>query len=396
MDITYDKRDDKLCLPIFVYLVFSVYCTLGRSLPFFPRFSETMYNVIRYGLTLLLLIRCVKYFNRKAVNTLALFELVFGFSYLYSILTNNLGGEQRLVYLVTTLLMCLPFVSVVLSINNTERLYIWIKRAALINFPLIVIYLLRFDRSEMSYSMSASYAMLFSVVMMLNEFGKKSKWRIVYLICAIIGALFMLVYGARGPLFCLAIYITIKGISESWKSPRMLVLVIAIAMAVVLLAYNSSTILNAFGSFLNRYGLYSRTYSQVLNNTIFSDSGRSHFHTLAIEYIRQNPLIGYGAGSDVKLLGGQYTHSIFYEIPFNFGVVLGGILFLFFSIENLKGLLMTRGTEKDLMLILITIGYVMLFFSGTYLHSHYLFIGVALMLRHPMVSNHKIVIRRMS
>jgi hypothetical protein len=396
MDINYDKRDDKLCMPIFVYLVLSVYCTLGRSLPFFPGFSETMYNAIRYGLTLILLLRCIRFFNKKAIIALFLFELIFGFSYLYSILTGNLAEEQRLLYLVSTLLMCLPFVAVVLSLENTERLYIWIKRAAFINYPLIVLHLICFDRSISSYSMPASYAMLFCVVVLLNEFTKKSKWKILYLSCGIVGALFMLIYGARGPLFCLAIFIAIKGISISWGSPKMLALVTFTVLGIFLLAYNNNIILNQFGSFLDKNGLYSRTYAQILNNTILSDSGRSYFHTRAIEFIRQNPIVGYGAGSDVKLLGGQYAHSILYEMLFDFGVFIGGGLFLFISFENLKGLFIGKGAEKDLMLILITIGYVMLFFSGTYLQSHYLFIGIALMLRHPVVSNHRIVIHRMS
>ena len=73
--------------------------------------------------------------------------------------------------------------------------------------------------------------------------------------------------------------------------------------ALAIIALNLDKVINWISLKLRQSGLYSRSLQYILSKTVFDDSGRSALRDKAIDLIWERPLWGYGASSDVKLLG---------------------------------------------------------------------------------------------
>lgn len=389
----FSKKDNELCKPIFWYTILSVYCTFGRSFGVLTYIPDLYFNILRYGISLLFLLKAFRYTTKKSRVILFILEVLFGVSYLISISSGNLSNESALTYIVTTLIICVPFCALLYSMNDFECLYTWLKRASYVNVVLLIVYLVGLEST--TYSMAASYSLLFCLTILFNElFRKGSRIPLINVAIIIVGIALIFIHGARGPLLCFVAYVALKVITEVRENKRAFFGVLLGSIVLFVAVINYDIILKTIGNILDKSRLYSRTYQLILANNLFNDSGRSAFHEIAIELIWKNPLLGYGAGSDVILLGGQYTHSMFLEIMFDFGIVIGFCIFALVSIEMLRAVFMKKSVRKELMVIFIILGYFMLFFSSTYLQSTYLFMAMGIMLREPVVRKYKVLISK--
>ena len=65
---------------------------------------------------------------------------------------------------------------------------------------------------------------------------------------------------------------------------------------------------------------------------------------------------------------------------FDFGILIGGIIFIVICLYVIGIFFAEEGVKRDLKLVLLSEGFVMLFFSGTYLQSIFLFLFIGLLL----------------
>ena len=391
----HSKRDDiRLSRPIVWFFVLTAICVFGRqsvlaSLPL----SETMYNIVRYGGTLgLFLIALPKIKKKYHVWFLGL-EVLFGFSYLLSYLRGYMLSANIVTYCVITLVICIPSCIAIASIDNYEILY---KRLLYGSFPIAAIVILfMFSPANTSlYSMSGAYQLVLTGAIHYNEVYRSKKWKWLFLFLTGLQLVAIFIKGARGPLLCLIAFLAIKTFFEFRGNIKAMAFSFLGIVALVIAAQNSSTIMSWVGVKLDSAGLYSRNFQYIMNNELFNDSGRNTFRDRAIDLIWENPLFGYSASSDVKLLGGQYTHSLPIELVFDFGIIVGGLLFIYLTYHVLHSFLIPGGTEKDLRMIFLTQGYLMLFFSGTYLQSVYLFLFLGMAI--SSIYGSRIKIRRLA
>lgn len=378
---TAEKRDIVLSRPIFWFTVLSCFCVFGREVLAPLGIPENIYTLLRYGMSAVLILWAMQYVKKKMILWLLGAEVLFCISYLYSYLSGNLYSENILTYCISTLVICIPFCALIASMNEYEHLYHELKNASLINIIVLTIYLY-ITLDTVTYSMSASYQVLFCFAIHWNELFKKTiKLKYFYIGLVILEIILLFVRGSRGPILCLGIYVLLKAFCDLRHSRRALCGVLLGSVALALIIFNYQNILYMISNILLKYNINSRFFNQIINATIMDDSGRGVFQNMAMEMIFKSPIIGYGASSDVKLLGGQYAHSFFLEVIFDFGVFIGFAIFLFVTIKAFRVLFWKPGAARDIAQIFFVCSYVMLFVSGTYLQSHYLFLMIGLSMR---------------
>ena len=373
-----DRSDIALSRPIICYFLFTAICVFGRISILSPLgISESIYNIVRYGSVLICLLFALPYIKKEYRILLVALEIVFGILYLITYLRGYMPQSEAVVYIVSTLLICVPCLACVASIENYEILYRGLLYSSLI-ISAIVIYYMFSIASLTGYTMSASYQLQFTGIIHTNEFfrAKKNQW--LYLLLAVLELILIFVKGARGPVLCFAVFIAIKAISEVRNNRTALTFTILGVIALLVAAFNINTIISWTGQQLRIAGFYSRNFDALMTGALLSDSGRGSIQEHAISLIMKNPILGYGVASDVTLLNGNYVHSLFLELIFDFGIIIGFIIFVYITIIVIESFMDLNIIRKDLRMIFLINGYVMLFMSGTYLQSVYLFLLLGL------------------
>ena len=376
------KRDKALCLPLFWYSVLTVYTVFGRSIITIPK----MYlNIIRYGVTVALFIFSSKHFTKKAFRVLCAVGMIFFISYAYSIMSGNMTNEIIFEYCVQTLLLCIPSMVTIISVDNPKSIYFYLYKSTIFNIVMLIFFLV-FNKGEAQYNMAASYQLLFCVTFQLNEFNiSHGIHKVIHILVFVVGTSLILIYGARGPLLCLIIYTVLLFLIENRLNAKTLFLFILIVAGILLIMFKFNIILRLLIDLLDKYELHSRTLNQLLQSEILNDSGRSYYRNITKEYINAKPLFGYGASSDVSLIGG-YPHSFLLELMFDFGIPVGVLFYLTIVFIVISTLFQKRGSGRSLMIIFISTGFVMLFLSGTYLQNQYIFMLLGLTFRSDIKS----------
>lgn len=383
----FDKRDVLLSRPIIVFIILNVFCSFGLPMMTFLGSLTNYLSILRFVIPPIFTLMAFKYLSRKALNNMIILEVVFGISYFYSILMGNTGGYNIFLYLIMTIFMCIPFMALCMSIENYRCLYKKLILAADINSIILIVYLV-ITSTTITYSMPATYQLLFCAVFHSNEmFEQQKKKRVIRALLVIVEAVLVFIKGARGPLFCLALFIAIKAIIGLRKNRTALVITVFGSIFIFFAALNMNTVLNTIGEVLEKYNIYSRSFLQIKNHSIFDDSGRGAIQDKAVEYLMKNPVFGYGAAGELGYLNGSYPHSIFLELMLNFGVVFGLIVIIFLCYKTIKAFFYEDGIAKQLMIVFTVLGIVMLSLSSTYLQNIYIFmfLGISLKMKSKVV-----------
>lgn len=386
------RRDKALSRPVLLYLLLTVICVFGRDSILAPLgISENIYYYIRYGLPTVATLYALFFIKKKLINWFVGLELFFGLSYIFAFLQDNMLQGNVLVYVINTLIICIPGAICIASIEDYEFLYNRFKLTSIVVSLFALLYIYQ-PLVGTTYSMPASYQILWCSTIHVNEiFKKKSKKPVIvfFLALSIFEVISIFFRGARGPLLCFAVYLAVKVIIEMFYNRKALFIGLTGVLSLVVVSLNLDKVLSWISLKLNQAGLYSRSLNYIMTKSIFDDSGRSVWRQKAVDLIWERPLWGYGASSDVKLLGGQYAHSLPLELMLDFGVLVGGTIFVIICIYVLGVFFSNEGVKRDLKLIFLTEGFVMLFFSGTYLQSVFLFLFIGVLLS----EEHKFKIR---
>lgn len=140
-------------------------------------------------------------------------------------------------------------------------------------------------------------------------------------------------------------------------------------------------ILNSLIVLLNQIGANTRIISLFLNNSISGDIERTALINFAMEYVKQHFFIGsfpicdrtvifenVGAFAYLSDANSSYIHNIFLEWMIQFGGCIGMVLSISFSVAIVKSLFLAKLQEdKSLILIGVTIGFLPLMFSFSYI-----------------------------
>lgn len=252
----------------------------------------------------------------------------------------------------------------------------WLMLVVALSYSIMVVLQgFRYD----SYMLS-SYNLIIPTCILLF-YGMK-EFQFVYLFGGSISCLTILLYGARGAFFCVGIGVVLflsRYIFQGRVTVKQVILVTSISVGLILIIINFYTIL---GKIYEITG--SRTVRLILTGNVVNGYGRAEMYSAFRTEIAEAPLKYRGILADrvlaAKMMNqsiarGTYAHNIVYEILYEYGVILGApILFSIFYCVGTCIYKVIKKQNDDLYILLISIfpvGFCSLFFSGSYLSTHY-------------------------
>jgi len=267
--------------------------------------------------------------------------------------------------------VCMTMGLCAISIENKKIYYdTLLKSSFIISVILSVVFFVDFNRGDSYYNMAFSYALLLPLLLHINEgVNKKS---ILFWLAAIYEIILILLYGARGPLLCVLIFMLLKLVLYFKKKPKYILVSIILLSIILLTIILWEQISALLLEFLNAQGIQSRTLYSLLNGSIFQDSGRGEIQSSVMTLIQARPLTGWGIAGEVPFVG-TYPHNIFLELLCDWGFIIGGIMIGFIVVCLFQLFLEKDNVKKELLMIYTCCGFVPLLISGT-LYENYNFI----------------------
>jgi O-antigen ligase len=96
--------------------------------------------------------------------------------------------------------------------------------------------------------------------------------------------------------------------------------------------------------------------------------------------IIENPILGIGIAGDTRIIGNSYVHNFFIEVIGNYGIILGVIVSIIVLLLIMKFLLAKDTFKYNLVIIWLSLGFVHLMVSGSYLTDLKFWIFLGLMI----------------
>ncbi|MCP1144138.1 hypothetical protein [Lysinibacillus endophyticus] len=266
--------------------------------------------------------------------------------------------------------MCLPVFIYTVTLKNWAVLKKVMEQASIIIFiacAIMGIQVILGTASIGTYSMTFSYYLLLPVVISLNELIER--FRLLPFIITMLSILLILLIGSRGPLLCIAVFIILKlirpGVSIATSKMRIFSY-FTLIMLILFFCINYKNIILVINYNLLKFGFYSRSINLFLSNEIYL-SGRDEIYEMIVQNIVNNPFLGIGIAGDRRVADGVYAHNIMIEFFANFGVIIGTILITALLFKMTKLLFSKDINVYNMMILWISMGFIELLVSGSYL-----------------------------
>lgn len=264
--------------------------------------------------------------------------------------------------------MCLPAFVYSISLSDWNVLKQIMKKASvLIFFFGVILGILIFSgkSSVGAYSMSLSYYMLLPAIIFLEEFIEK--FSLKALLFFLTSVIVILALGSRGAVLCIIVFVLLKSIRFNFKftNSKILFNLITIGIIIPAFIYLDYILKFIYNSLLN-FGIESRSILLFLREDVHL-SGRDYIYQNNMREIMESPILGLGLGGDRNINGGGYVHNFFLEVLANFGLIVGGILLVLMIVLILKSLLVKDKKNYSMVIIWVSLGFVQLMVSSSYL-----------------------------
>lgn len=249
--------------------------------------------------------------------------------------------------------------NVVVSINNYETTYKeFVKRIPL--FLILSVPVIIASRMSEEYLMHFSFMLVLPMCLCFYLIFEEKKRIYIFPLMVFFALVFL--YGSRGALGCLLIFIVIYII---FKSKKLRTKVTLILVTVFGIAFYTDILMFLY-NFLESRGFSSRTIWLMVNDPTH-DSGRSKLFEQAQKLIEMKPWIGWGVAGERQFME-VYPHNIVYEFQIDFGRPLGYALLAFVLILMVFGFTRCKG-KKALFYTVFVASAISLLWSGSYLSS---------------------------
>ena len=229
----------------------------------------------------------------------------------------------------------------------------------------------------MSISYNALVALCICICMSWN------KRNLLLLLLAAVSFLLLILIGSRGAALSAILYIVLFLIIRYRGGEKKGVFLVALATVVVVAIFGSSY-QSRVNSLIDSGDIYSRNFTKLDDNTLFSYSDRDEIRNV-IEAGLDDNIFGYGLLGDRIIFKkqhftGVYAHNILLEMSADFGVLIGPLIFALFLLRLISSFFHFKGYKRDFLVIMIPAGFIKLLFSSSFLISPEFFCLLALVL----------------
>lgn len=244
------------------------------------------------------------------------------------------------------------------------------------------------DYGEMSYSQYMGYTLLPAACIALCLSLKGRLLMIPFAALLLYG---VVASGARGPLLSLLLVgaVYVFGRMNNFSAKRAILLIV-VGMIVAVVWVNFETILNSMIRFFESNGFSVRVLNSLMEGTFAEGNGRNELYELSLQGAWDYPF-GIGIFRDRQYLQlgwigmvndssyGYYSHNLFLEFLLQYGIVIGMLLSIVFSVFTWKAFRNSRKSETGLvcMTVLLGVGLFPLMVSASYVEwaPFYLMVG---------------------
>ncbi len=198
-----------------------------------------------------------------------------------------------------------------------------LTRLAILNFVTLTILLILGYVKEVGY-MRFGYSMLPSVLVFIHTFfivGFRKKTNIIFLLLSIFE---MIVYGSRGPILCVLLFLFIYFMNTNQLSRSKKVFSIVTAGITVFLAVYYNFVVRIMNFIIEDLKIYTYSlakYKMQIERGLFSaTSGRDMLYEKIIGIAKNNIFWGNGIGVVQSNIEGYTAHNMFLQILVEFGI----------------------------------------------------------------------------
>ncbi len=271
-----------------------------------------------------------------------------------------------------TIFPCLKFFIVGLFIIPNKETLTLISKVSYISILVECVFLLAYmmpNELLESDDMSRSYQLLPNVLFVINYAIQEKK--VIPILISFLGLFYILSLGTRGPIMIILAFFFIRLLKEHSGHLNTKILFTSIVGVIIIVFMNTFTyvyFLFFIKEIFNQLSLSTRIIDLAIEGTIVSyTSGRDELYALAIEKIKEKPLIGYGIYGEWPWVGWN-IHNMYLELLIHFGIYFGVlflflILYLFFKAYFKT----TNSISRDIILIWATFVFIRGIFGGSYL-----------------------------
>ncbi|MDR6878341.1 hypothetical protein J2X61_000082 [Bacillus sp. 3255] len=301
--------------------------------------------------------------------------LIIGIKYfLYP--NNNENAIQILMYFVTIGISGIVIGSYPISL---EKFLDFGYKIGVLNFFLLFLDPF-FGFYEINY-MRFGYALLPSVLFIFVKVYKNKRMRgkILPLIFFLISLFEIFLFGARGCFIATMFFVAIYLMIVDKKHYLLKGLLISLGFVMWIYLYQVlifiANLISSLGFSSYSISKYIRAFEEGIAGT---SSGRAELYALAIENIKESPLIGNQFTSSNSESSFEYYHNIFLQIGSEFGVVVLAFFAVFILFSLIKSLLFSNLNKKIVYMIMFSVVFGRLMFSSDYWQrpEFWLFMGI--------------------
>jgi len=259
---------------------------------------------------------------------------------------------------VRILVSSVPFYFIGLSYSHEEskKDLFWVSLLGVAATFAYQIYSLMLGRTLISDNMHPAYIMLPSVLYLI--YYAFDQMKIKYWLLSALGITLLFVFGTRGPILCIAIYILAEFVIRSIRkgSTGIIVLIFAIVTGAFLMFLMSDAFLSIIrwlSETFEAVGFGTRIFDMFLEGEISHSNGRDILHQKVIEAIWDKPFLGYGFMGD-RVIIDTYVHNIALEFWCSYGLVIGTILLVTVFVIPTKALIVSKTKPVFHMILLLS------------------------------------------
>jgi O-antigen ligase len=232
---------------------------------------------------------------------------------------------------------------------------------------LFVFFFLRDSDLQKNDDMSRAYFILLNVLLVINyAFDKRT---IIGIAFSVIGTLFLVSMGTRGPVIIALSFTAVKIVLSSVSKGHGFLAIVAI---LALIWFVNSDYWNAFLYYLQgvleSLGLSTRVIELAIQGeTLTYYSERDEIAQLVISKIKERPLMGWGVYGEWQFVGWS-AHNMYLEILDHYGVILGGFIIIWMLFINVKAFLSSKvPSVRNLVVLFACFALVRGVFGGGFL-----------------------------
>lgn len=326
----------------------------------------------------------------SAVNVLFVFFCILIFFLHLLIYPDN--EKLLLEFFPTFIFTVLPLYLLGCSIRDYKTILCYFEKSshylvfiAFAYYLILIISKQEFIEDNMSF---AYYLLPFAII---SFYSVMNSFSLMALLRAILSIITLVLTGTRGPLVCLAASVVLYiFFCQTNKAKKLFWIASLVALAIFILSNSFISFLEKSNDFLLRYNIDNRIINKFLGEELLDDSGRDSITQVLRNAVWEKPILGYGIMGD-RVLAGSYAHNILYELMIDFGVIIGGFLFVVVTFMMIKAVLKVNVTEsyKIISILLISTVFIKLFISGSYIQEpiFFLLLGITLFNKDRIVQN---------